>query len=504
MSTASFTLGRARYPVVLPSVRDPRLHVAAVIVTIHVLGQVSLGFQVSVPQILAAILTCAVIEVAITFRSRRAFVWPASAMLTGSGVALILRVPSTPPGEHWSTHAWWVFAGVAALSLATKYLVRYRGSHLFNPSNIGLVIVFIVFGSTRLEPLDFWWAPPDAGMMTAYAVIVCGGLLITARLGLLAVAATFWITIAAGLALLAASGHCMVARWSFAPVCDADYWRAVALSPELLVFMFFMITDPKTVPSGRRGRIVFGFSVAAICTLLMAPQTTEFATKVALLAGLAIACAGRPVLDRLLPRLPQRRVLRGMAFVGCVGVLAVAILAAGASSREDRAAAAELDGVARTINPATFPSISVDQDVLDWNHEISGAGARDVVLTLAENLDVESQALLRSDAALLEAVDHGDRLDEMRARLQLAAVSGTVVVDHYQIDDVHVTLIVPFGKQDGLSLGLRTRGTVTRETRDGDGQVQERTSSPFETTFVVRRATGGRWLNVAVLPTGRP
>ena len=66
--------------------------------TIHVLGQTTLRFHVSVPQILAAILTCAVIEVGCTFHSRRAFVWPASAMLTGSGVALILRVPSTPPG----------------------------------------------------------------------------------------------------------------------------------------------------------------------------------------------------------------------------------------------------------------------------------------------------------------------------------------------------------------------------------------------------------------------
>ena len=97
MNTASISLGRARYPVVLPSPRDARLHVAAVIVTIHILGQVTLGFQVSVPQILAAILTCAVIEVTITFRKQRMFVWPASAMLTGSGVALILRVPSSPP-----------------------------------------------------------------------------------------------------------------------------------------------------------------------------------------------------------------------------------------------------------------------------------------------------------------------------------------------------------------------------------------------------------------------
>ena len=85
--------------------------------------------------------------------------WPASAMLTGSGVALILRVPDTPRDDPWTTHAWYVFAGVAAFSLLTKYVIRYRGTHVFNPSNIGLVVAFVVLGSTRVEPLDFWWAP---------------------------------------------------------------------------------------------------------------------------------------------------------------------------------------------------------------------------------------------------------------------------------------------------------------------------------------------------------
>ena len=52
-----------------------------------------------------------------------------------------------------------MFAGVAGLSLLTKYVIQYRGSHVFNPSNIGLVVAFVVLGSTRVEPLDFWWAP---------------------------------------------------------------------------------------------------------------------------------------------------------------------------------------------------------------------------------------------------------------------------------------------------------------------------------------------------------
>lgn len=84
-------VGGHSYPLVLPKIRDPRLHVAAVVITIHTLGQVGLHFQVSVPQILAAVLTTAIIGVAVSFRATRTIVWPASAMLTGSGVALILR-----------------------------------------------------------------------------------------------------------------------------------------------------------------------------------------------------------------------------------------------------------------------------------------------------------------------------------------------------------------------------------------------------------------------------
>ena len=93
----------------------------------------------------------------------------------------------------------------------------------------------------------------------------------------------------------------MTANWAFAPVCGADYWRVIAFSPEVLIFLFFMITDPKTVPAGRVGRVVFGLLVGVASTLLMAPQTDEFGTKVGLLAGLVVLCAARPILDRLLP-----------------------------------------------------------------------------------------------------------------------------------------------------------------------------------------------------------
>src|SRR5204863_2211834 len=112
-------------------------------------------------------------------------------------------------------------------------------------------------------------------------------------------------------------------------------------------------------------------------------------------------------------------------------------------------------------------------------HEIAGKGAEAIVLTLVENLEVENQALLHSDASPLTEVDHGDRLDAMQKRLTDATASGTTVIHRYQIDDVNVTLLVPFGKQDGLSLGLQSNGEATTETYDAAGNLHSRTSAPF-------------------------
>jgi Na+-translocating ferredoxin:NAD+ oxidoreductase RnfD subunit len=525
MTARTLTIGRATYPLILPNIRDPRLHVAAVIITVHVLGQVGLHFWVSVPQILAAILTCAILEVALTFRSSRAFVWPASAMLTGSGVALILRVVGTPPDQPWSTDAWPVFAVVAGLSLLSKYVIRYRGSHVFNPSNIGLVLAFIVLGSSRIEPLDFWWAPPNVWMIAAYAVIIGGGLLITRRLRLLALAATFWLTLASGVGLLAASGHCMTARWAFAPVCGADFWRVIVTSPEILIFLFFMITDPKTVPTGRVGRVVFGVLVGLASTLLMAPQTNEFGTKVGLLAGLVVICAARPILERLLPapasaadelgRFAARlafgrgrdvRVARAGLRIGLVVVVVVAlgagIVVAGSPARGLVVADSTelLSAIPHAVDPTTLPAITVD--IPAWEHTIVGptAIARDVLVELAEDLQLENQALLRRDASILPAVDHGDRLAEMQGRLRDATASGTTVITQYHFDAVHVVLIAPFGVQTGGSLGFEARGTVTEQTYDAAGGLLDEQTSAFANTFAVRRATGDRWLVVGVLP----
>jgi hypothetical protein len=159
-----------------------------------------------------------------------------------------------------------------------------------------------------------------------------------------------------------------------------------------------------------------------------------------------------------------------------------------------------LDRVPHDVDPGTFPTISVGQDVADWDQSIVGPGAQEIMLTLAENLELENQALLRRDGSILTAVDHGDRLKEMQGRLQTAVATGTTTIARYRIEAATVSLLVPFGVQSGLSLGFDARGTVVQETYDAAGALQAQQASPFTQMFVVRRATGGRWLNVAVLP----
>ncbi len=123
------------------------------------------------------------------------------------------------------------------------------------------------------------------------------------------------------------------------------------------------------------------------------------------------------------------------------------------------------------------------------------------MLTLAENLELENQALLRADPTILAAVDHGDRLTEMQARLREAASTGRTVIARYRFDALDMSLREPFGVQSGLSLALDSRGTMTEETFDAGGTLLDRREMPFAQTFLMRRATGARWLNVAVQPS---
>ena len=507
----SLRIGRAAYPLVLPNPRDARLHLAIVIISIHVLGQVAFDFRVTVAQILAAILTAGAIDLVVTFARDRRVVWPASALLTGSGIGLILRDAHTSAGNTWGTQRWYLFAGVSALAMTTKYVLRWRGQHVFNPSNIALVAAFLVLGSGRVEPLDFWWTPLDGWMVFADALILIGGILITRRLGLFAMGAAFWLSLAASIGVLSWSGHAITTTWSVAPVSGLHFWWTIVSSPEVLIFTFFMLTDPKTMPAARVARIVFGVAVGLVATLLAAPQHDEFATKVALLGALSITCAGRFALARALPRVgtaadrPAAFVMTvlgtrsmgakpslwlGIGRLACiVPLLAVPIVRLGAGARTVAAFPAPSDvpdasAIVPRVQLTTLPVVSMDDDLGGYSRNLEGDGTREIVEALYWDLAVEAEALRRRDADLLRAVDLGARLTSMSDQLEADFVETFT----YAFESVHFG----YRRLGGQSAPVLTVRAI------GHAVSGDRTLS-IDTTFALRRMGDDRWLIVAIL-----
>ncbi len=513
-------MGDRQVPVVLPNTRDPRLHTASVIISVHVIGITALGFRVSVPQIFSAIVTAAAIDVVLAYRSTGKLVWPASGMLTGSGVALILRLVGMESGNYWSWEGWYLFSAIAGISLLTKHLIRFGGTHVFNPSNVGLVAAFLILGSGVVEPLDFWWAPMGFWMGLAYLVIIVGGILITRRLRLLEMAVGYWAALTGGLAVLAGSGHCMTAAWSVDPVCGTRFWTALVTSPEILIFMFFMITDPKTVPSGRLARLVFALSLGAVTTMLMAPQTVEFGTKVALLGSLVLWSPIRGAFDRYLPDADPNRTAftelldrstgvsrraakvfaSGLAVGSFVVVLTVVIVLAGAPARApiDSGSVPSAPGIVADIDPAGLPEVVVGPGMEAVSIDVDGEFSRSLAVNLVENLWIEGEAIRLGDGSFLAGADAANRLVEMQQRVDDAIATGERVVHEYRFESLTLGVADNGGDQLGAALSLAATGTLGVVSYDAFGTEQDRSEAPFAATFIMRQLGGDRWLLVEV------
>ncbi|HEX3621099.1 MAG TPA: RnfABCDGE type electron transport complex subunit D [Acidimicrobiales bacterium] len=296
-SRPHLTVGGQQIPVVLPNRRDPRLKLSAVIITLHVLGQTVLGFKVSIAQILVTMLVCGLIDAAVTFRSGRMLVWPASGILTGSSIAFILRASGTRHGDWWSLHGIQFFVLAGVISLLSKHLVRPTGRHLFNPSNVGIVWCLLVVGPNHVFAQYLWWGPNHAGVAFAYAVIAFGAFWILRSVRMIPMAVSFLATFAVLMGIFALVGRSFFAIWHVGPIQGLSYWATIALSPEVLVFVFFMISDPQTAPKVPSARVIYGAAVAVVAAALLFFQHTEFGIKVSILSSLTVVCAVVPFLE---------------------------------------------------------------------------------------------------------------------------------------------------------------------------------------------------------------
>jgi hypothetical protein len=301
------TVGHRAVPVVLPRLSDPRFKVSAVIMTLQLLGQTVLGFKVSIAQIAITIAVCALIDFLVTLGRDHMIVWPASGILTGSGVAFILRATGTRHGDWWSLRGIQFFVLAGIVSLLSKYFIRLQGRHLFNPSNVGLVLILLVVGPTEVFPQYLYWGPVGGPVVAAMAVILVGGFFVLRDVRMVGMAASFLVTFALAIAAWAAIGRSYVAVWHPTDITGIGYWLSIVVSPEVLVFAFFMMSDPQTTPRSGAGRALFGALTALLAAELIFFQTTEYGVKLAILSSLTVTCALVPVIDRLARRTPLVR-----------------------------------------------------------------------------------------------------------------------------------------------------------------------------------------------------
>ena len=526
------------YPVILPSIRDARLHVAAVLLTLQVLGQTVLGFRLSVAQILICLATGALIEFVVAFFKDHLILWPASGLLTGNSTAFILRVPGTLHGQWWSLHGIGIFIGVVALGMATKYLIRWHGRHIFNPSNVALVVAFIALGPQHTEPLDLWWIPMGPWMIVTYAILIGGGVFIGWRLGLLGMEIAFMASFAifVALALAPVPDHCMVASWHLSPLCGTSLWEILVTSPEVLIFVLFMIPDPRTVPDGRVARIVFGVLVALFAVLLLGPTTLEFWTKTAILASLVLACSLRFALTAFLASLEEARyrvssfVIPGWKvpaaitlvalFVGCVPV------SSDLSTHNPQAVAGLSDGTTPTIplvvgtgpGPATLvtgsardalpppvdaqlvggsasarvwalpavPQVAIAANVTYFNSSITQQVAQRMGHDAVLDLIIEAEARRSHDLTLAQSGAAADGLTEFVGVINDDVSAAKFVLNVYKFDSATLNLFLPkLGTQASRLVGITLNGTATLITRDQSGNVLSQTTSAYSKSWSI-------------------
>ena len=247
---------------------DPRLYQIASLSTLLIYGLVWLHFDVSVLQIALTLGTALLTQYAGTRLFKLPSFDPRSLLISALSLCLLLR-----------TNYLEVAALAAFIAIGSKFVIRWKDKHLFNPTNLALVVML---GSGL-----GWISPGQWGQVAWFGfLIACLGSLVVTR------AARADVT----LAFLAFYVGLLIARalWLGDPLTIPLHQIE---SGALLIFSFFMISDPKTTPDSRMGRVAFALCVALAALYV---QFGLFKPN-GPLWGL-IACAPLvPLLDYLLP-----------------------------------------------------------------------------------------------------------------------------------------------------------------------------------------------------------
>jgi len=248
---------------------DPRAYQITVLAALLGVGLTQLRFEVTLVQVAVTFAAALATQVTGARLAGLRDIGLSSALISSLSLCLLLRTSALP------------FAVVAAvIAIGSKFVVRVRGKHVFNPTN--LAIVLLLTTTTQV-----WVSPGQWGSPTFFTFFVaCLGTVVVTR------AARADVTFA----YLAAHAGLLFARafWLGDPL-TIPFHRLE--NGALLLCAFFMISDPKTTPDSRAGRLLFALLVALgagfVHFVLYRPN--------GLILSLAAFSLVVPLLDRLLP-----------------------------------------------------------------------------------------------------------------------------------------------------------------------------------------------------------
>ncbi len=230
--------GPRTWTFILPSFKDPRCTLMIALTLWTVLGQTAYYFNRNLSQLAIAVGAACLLDFIILALSRKELSLPLSAYITALSVGLLLE-----------SYDWRVYLVVPAWGILSKYLIRDKTRHFFNPSNFGIVMILLFGGGiASVAPGSQW----GADYRVAFAILALGLMMMT-RLKRLDLALA-WIGgfITMGLLRMALGQGGLV--FALGSMTGAEF----------ALFTFSMLPDPKTSPPTRAGRIAWGLSIAVM------------------------------------------------------------------------------------------------------------------------------------------------------------------------------------------------------------------------------------------------